>query len=340
MLNAVIKYGAVRAKVMALYGRMLREEDIQRLCSCSGLGEAAAVLKSLPGWAGNPALTSGANAETLKNAVESSLIRDYTGLWRFCAIEDKTALSFILRRGEREAILHRLRALRAPCPPMNPSLERLLRDSGDIDMDALDQCRDFSGVLAAARKTMYAEALEALRPRGPGELPDYRRACVALENACYQRFFSYMDKGPRSRGRILLTELIGSEADWLNLVNILRIIKYFPDSASEGTALLIPVYNRLKPQLAEKLMTAKSWEQALSMLSGTSMGKMAAGLDFSKPERAYAGALEALCRKLIRLPEPSVCTAQAYLTLKELECNKIIRIIEAIDCGADPRSAL
>lgn len=341
MLSATMKYGAVRAKVMALYGKMLGEEKTNKLCSCSNLAELAAVLRTCPEWSSNPALSGYApNAEKLKNMVESSLISDYISLWHFCSVEDKIFLSFILRRLEMNAILLKLRSFRGSVKPMNPDIEGLLRRKGSLNPDDLEQCVNYHELISAAGKTVYAASLEALRPQKGTELPDYRMVSMALENECFRHLFSYVGKNTEGRNRILLTELIGTEADLMNLVNILRIIKYFPASAAEGTKLLIPVYNKLKPQLAEKLMTAKSCEEAISMLSGTSLGRMASGLDLSKPERVYTVCLAALCHRLLMLPEPSVCTAQAYLTLKELECGRLIRIIDAINCGADPRSAI
>lgn len=341
MLSATMKYGAVRAKVMALYGRMLGEENIRRLCSCANLTELVAVLHTCPEWSDNPALTGYApSAEKLEDMVESSLVRDYISLWHFCSVEDKVFLSFILRRQEMEAILQKLRSFHGSSRPLNPDIEKLLRRKGDLDLDSLSQSRDYSELMSAAKKTVYFPALASLRPQRDSELPDYRRVSMVLENECFRHLFSYVGKNTEGRSRILLTELIGAEADLMNLVSILRIIKYFPASAAEGTSLLIPVHNNLKPQMAEKLMKAKSCEEAMSMLSGTSLGRMAQGLDFSRPERIYSVCLGALCHKLLIMPEPSVCTAQAYLTLKELECDKLMRIIEAISCGANPASAV
>jgi len=341
MLSATIKYGAARAKVMALYGRMLTEDNFTRLCACGSLSEAAAVLRSCPGWADKPALAVPAPSEkVLKDAVEGALIKEYASLWSFCSRQDREFLSFILRRGELEAILLKLQTFRWDCPPMNPSMEKLLRDSSSLDMEALAAAKDYPGILAAAKRTIYAPAMNALKPARDSELPDYRKLSVSLENECYRNLFSYVGKNAGGRNKLLLTELLGTEADLLNLVNIMRIIKYFPDSASEGSSLLIPVYNKLTPRLAERLMTAGTWEEAKAMMAGTSLGRMAEKLDFKQPERAYIQSLESFCRRLIRLPEPSVCTVQAYLTLKEQECKRLMRIIEAIDCGADPARAL
>lgn len=339
MLSATMKYGAVRAKVMALYGRMLDEDNIHRLCSCSNLTELVSVLRACPGWSGNPVLSGYApSVERLRDMVESSLINDYISLWRFCSMEDRVFLSFILRRLEMNAILLKLRGFHGSVKPMNPDMENLLRRKGELNMDALEQCVNYPELIYAAGKTVYATSLESLRPQKGTELPDYRRASMLLESEYFRHLFSYVGKNTSGRNRILLTELIGAEADLMNLVNILRIIKFFP--AARSGEFLIPVHSRLKPQLAERLMVAKSCEDAISMLSGTSLGRMSSGLDLSKPERLYSECLAALCRRLLMLPEPSVCTAQAYLTLKELECGKLIRIIEAVDCGADPKSAI
>lgn len=340
MLKATIKYGAVRAKVLAMYSRVTGDEDMSRLCACSSLPDFAAVLRSLPGWGEELARVSKPTVKSLKEAVKNGLVRDYEKLWSFCSLEDKELLSFMIRRGEADAILHRLRTLRSGGPSMNGAAAEMLRSKSPLDMNALESCGDFSGLREAASGTIYAPALAGMAPSGEKGLPDYRQAAVAIENAYYGGMFSQVGKRASGRNRQLLSELIGAQADLLNLVSILRLLKYYPAAASEGGALLIPVSRKLKPTLAERLLASGSQEAALAILEGTPLGKSLPQADLSRPERLFTRAMEDFCRKLIRLPEPSVCTAQAYLTVRELECGKLTRIIEAIDRGADPFSAL
>lgn len=340
MLKSTIKYGAVRAKVLAMYSRVMGNEEIARLCACSSLSDFAAVLRGFPGWGEELAKISRPTAESLKDAVKNVLVRDYEKLWSFCSLEDKELLSFMLRRGEAEAILHCLRRLRSGGPPMSGAAADMLREKSPLDMDALGSCADFSGLKEAAAKTIYASALAGLKPSGEKGLPDYREASLAVENAYYSGMFSQVGKRASGRNLTLLSELIGTQADWLNIVSILRLLKYYPSAASEGGALLIPVSRKLKPALAEKLLASGSPEAALAILGSTPLGKKLPQADPGRPERMFTRAMEDFCRKLIRLPEPTVCTAQAYLTVRELECGKLTRIIEAIDRGADPHGAL
>lgn len=341
MLSATIKYGAIRAKVMALYGQMLDRADIDRLCGCGSLSDFASVLRSCRGWGERLSmLTSRPDEEKLKETVRDRVYEDYGKIWSFCSLADKKLLTFTVNKAEYSALLYALRRLRTGESHFNSAAVDFLSKYGSLDMAALKSCEDYSELLAAAGKSIFAPILRSLETDGISGLPDYREASVALENAYYREMFSYVDKKYSGQGKRNLEELLGTEADWLNVVSILRVLRYFPASAARGESLLIPVSQRLKPALAKKLFMSRSPEEAISVLSGTLLGKSLADADLSRPEKLYSSAMEAFCRKLIRLPEPNICTAQAYLTLRELECEKLVRIIEAISCGADPYSAV
>ena len=341
MLSATIKYGAVRAKVMALYGRLLDRADMDRLCACGSLSDFAAVLRGFEGWNESlSSITSRPDGEKLKEAVKDRVYEDYRKLWSFCSLSDKKLLVFTVSRAEYSVLLYTLRRIRTGEPYTGSVTSEFLEKYGSLDMSAIQACGDYAGLLAAAAKSVFAPTLKALETDPDSGLPDYRDAAVALENAYYRELFSYVDKKYGGSGKRQLEELLGTEADWLNVVSILRILRHFPDSASRGDSLLIPVSHRLKPPLIKKLLAARSPEEAVSILNGTPMGKSLAAAGIDRLEKLYSDAMEAFCKKLIRLPEPNICTAQAYLTLRELECEKLVRIIEAISCGVDPYSAV
>ena len=48
--------------------------------------------------------------------------------------------------------------------------------------------------------------------------------------------------------------------------------------------------------------------------------------------------MDRLCRKLVKPAEPDIGVPQAYLILKELECKKLMRVVETIGFGLDPKT--
>lgn len=341
MLSATIKYGAIKAKVMAMYGKLLDGDAIGRLCSCVSLSDLAAALRGCEGWGDSlGSLTARPDADKLKEIVRGRVYEDYGKLWSFCSLSDKKLLIFTVHRAEYSALMHTLRRIKSSQTHMNSAETEFLSRHGSLDVSALNACGDYGGLLSAAEKSIFSATLRALEPDSKSGLPDYSAAAVALENAYYCETFSHIAKSGGGLGQRKLEELLGVEADWLNLVSILRILRHFPASVSRGEELLVPIFHQLKPPLVKKLLAAGSPEGAAAVLSGTSMGRLLTPEDISQPGKLYAAAMEAFCRKLVRLPEPNICTAQAYLTLRELECDKLVRIIEAISCGADPYTAV
>ena len=72
MLKARMKYGAVSAKVHAMYGKRITEEEWHRLSECSSVTEVLSVLKSQSGWgAYTSELTQRMGDEQIKGAVRA-----------------------------------------------------------------------------------------------------------------------------------------------------------------------------------------------------------------------------------------------------------------------------
>jgi len=126
----------------------------------------------------------------------------------------------------------------------------------------------------------------------------------------------------------------------LNIISLLRLQRYFPGSLEKADRLLIPIHYRLSPALTEAIISARNEAEALELLKKSKYGQSFSDISGSRLESVYENAMSGFCRKLIRVAEPSVCTAQAYLALKEIECKRLLRVIEAVKCGIDPEKAL
>ncbi len=265
MLKARMNYGAVSAKVMALYGRLFTEDDWRRLCECVSPGEVLSILKYHPGWSAYVSeLPAATGAEELKKAIGNKQQRDYEKLYRFCNLEDK-------------------------------ELFRVLCESAE-----------------------------------------YGGTAAALHRSDNSRVFADVSKNYHGSGKAMLKRFLGAQADLLNIVSILRLHRHFSDSLQDAQKLLVPVYGRLKPKLVDSLLSARSEQEAIEFLK---LSPFSAYFDGYKPQhldRLYERAMISFCRRLIKMPEPNICVAVAFLTLSELECTKLIRIIEALGYDIKP----
>ena len=255
MLKARMDYGAISAKVLALYGKLLKEDEWRRLCECAAPADVLTALKSHPGWSAYVSeLPAGADTERLKEAVKAKRRRDWEKLLHFCGREDREMLSLLESNTRR----------------------------GSLDVFA-DIKKNYSGT-----------------------------------------------------GRAELIRLLGAQADLLNLVSILRLHRYFPDSLGRAEELLVPVFGKLKPQLTQELIAARSESEALALLKQSPFAPYFEDYKPRQLDRLYEQAMISFCRKVVKMPEPNVCVPVAYLTLSELECGRLIRIIEALGYGMKP----
>jgi len=342
MLKARMEYGAVYAKVMAMYGKLLKEDDWHRLCECKNITELCAMLRNHKGWSKTlTSLPPSPSAKVLQTAVRKKVYLEHEKLYNFLRIEDKKFLRFTLCRAEYDLILDALREKSAyELFPKSMELTDFIRANSAIDIDALEQSKSFAAVLAAVKGSIFEKPLSELKVNTDTGKPSYWEAGVLLENAYFREIFSYISHKYKGLGRKKLEESVGLEADLLNIVSIVRLLKSFPSSLERADELLIPISARLKPELLSALKTAKGENEAFELLRRSHFGKYLEGIAPSNIENFYYNSMEKFCSKLVKAAEPDIGVPLAYLTLKELECRKLNRVIEAVSLGVDPKSVI
>ena len=339
MLRATMKYSGISAKVMALYGKLLTEDDWRHLYACTSVTDVAQYLRNSKDWSElQPSLMT---TEMLQETILKKIFSEYERLYKFSYIEDKKYLLFILYRAEYGFILDTLRRLQSKKPPIvNEDATEFVRRHSLADIGALESCTDYAGLLEAIKGSYFETPIKRLPLNQETGLPNYRDAAVLFENQYYKTVFSYIEKSYKGMGKKKLANVMGTEADLLNIVSLLRLQRYFPGSLDKAHELIIPVYSRLDPRLMKNLLAAKSEGETLDILSKSSCRKYIEDKDLQKLESLYYEAMEAFCRQIIKAPEPSICVPVAYLTLREFECKKLNRLIQAVNYGLEPEKVL
>lgn len=346
MIGAEMKYGALSAKVHALYGKRLRTADLTRLAAMKSPAEILDALRQHPGW--SRALAQAApggwnyvGRVEVENALWEELRLEYLALSHYVPREDQPLMQFQVRMAERSALLAALRDLKA-----GRAGEGVTRASGilrrsRVDCGALAGCGSYDQLLTAARGTIYHDALLHLRP-GPGEpLPDYTIAECLLRTA----YFSYMHRIARQQyagsARSTLLRSLGEQVDLLNIIHILRLKTYFPATPREDyLSILYPFHYRLKPELAQRLCAAADAREVFRLLEDTPYRDCFQGVEVRDVEDYYSRALYLFNRHQLITGPASVHTAMAYLDLKEAEMRVLVNIIESVKYAVPCNTAL
>jgi|GEM_PF-2972246 len=339
MLRATMKYSGISAKVMALYGKLLSEDDWRHLVACTSVSDIALYLRNNKDWSEIP--PSSMSTSALEATVLKKVFAEYERLYKFSYLEDKKYLLFTLYRAEYGYILDVLRRLQShESPSQNAEATEFMRKHSLVDIGALESCTDYAGLLEAVKGSIYETTLKKLPLSQETGLPNFRDAAILFESQYYKTVFSYVNKDYKGLEKQKLTKLLGTQADLLNIVSLLRLHRYFPSSYNNADELLIPIYSLIEPRLLKTLLTAKSESETLDILKKSRCRKYLEGKNLQNLESLYYEAMEDFCRQIIKSPEPSICVPVAYLTMRELECKKLTRLIQAVDYGVEPKEVL
>ena len=332
-----MRYGALSAKVHALYGKRLRTADFARLAAMKDPAEILNSLRQQPGW--SRALTQAAPDDwsyvgrvEVENALWEELRLEYQALSHYVPREDRALMQFMVRMAERTALLTALRDLKAG----RVSADGAARVPGillhsRVDYAALSRCVSYDQLLAAARGSIYYPALAHLRPAPGGSLPDYTITECLLRTAYYSHMYRIVRQQYDGPVRKILLRALGEQVDLLNIIHILRLKTYFPATPREDyLSILYPFHYRLKPELARSLCGAADAGEVFHLLEDTPYRDCFQGVQVRDVEDYYSRAIYLFNRHQLVAGPACVHTAMAYLDLKEAEMRVLVNIIESV----------
>lgn len=341
-----MKYGALSAKVHALYGKRLRTEDFARLAGMKSESEILDALRQHPGW--SRALSQCASGGwdyvgriELEAALREELRLEYLSLAHYVPREDRPMMGFRIRIAERTAILNALRRLKVGkyAKGMPPAPKIVLR--GKVDYKALRECGSYDQLLAATKGSIYYPVLLHLRPEAGGPLPDYTTAECLLRTAYFSHMFRIAQRQYSGATRKVLLQGMGGQVDLLNIIHILRLKTYFPDTPQEDyLTILFPFHHLLKPELTRQLCAAPDAKGVFELLKESPYRDCFEGVEALDAEEYYRRALYTFNKHQIMTGPPSIYTAMAYLDLKELEMMVLVNVIESVKYGVPYHAAL
>ncbi|MEG1857656.1 MAG: V-type ATPase subunit [Pseudoflavonifractor sp.] len=334
MITANMRYGALAAKVRAMYGKRLRFSDFEAMAALHTEAEVLEYLRTQPGWAAAVASLGGSyvGRVELEGALGQALWQAYSGRSHFVPKGARALVAFPQRLAELDEIMFALRRMKAKGHVKPPS-ESLYLPKTKVDRKALATCTDYDGLLAAAKESIYLPSLLHLRPDTAGALPDYATTEALLHAAYYSHMYKVIDKQYGGETKSVLLRAFGEEIDRLNLIHILRLKTYFPGDSRYYSALF-PFHYRLKPEKIKALCDASDVNEVFSLIRETPYASDFSDLSLGEVERRYRQSFYTFQKRLLVTGTPGVYTAMAYLNIKELELRALVNVIESVKYGA------
>jgi len=357
MLKSYLRYGAVSVKVRAMRGKLLKAEDFAKLRECNTVAEICAYLAQTDAWgktfADNNAET---DAHTAISLMRDTVASEYRRLYSFGSKPVKQVMLFAVYRAEYAAVsfaLTRLCGHGGKGDTPEHYTPEPLADKSRADVNAIALSGSYGSLLTHTEHTIFQATLSAL-PRGEDGLPSFADADRELEHRFYSFVYEQLTKSEASTLTKPLAERLAFEVDLLNINGILRLHRRFPDSLKDYKKLMLPVRGTLTDEFAASLARVHSEAAALNLLKNTRWGKYYA-VDSPKQsssdnteqsgeeldlETIAGKAMERFCKGILSLAAPGAYFPQIYLTLRELERDKLIRAVVAASYGIHPSEVL
>lgn len=337
MVSSDMRYGALCAKVRAMYGKRLRFSDFEHMAALPDAQHIFDYLRMQPGWAAAAAAidtTDFIGRVELEEALRQQLWKEYQGLSYFVPKHDALLMAFPVRLAELENIMTALRRLKAGghAKPLPDSRYERLRGTM-VDRKALSACTDYNGLLAACVDSIYYTPLLHVRSAAGNALPDYTMTEALLHSTYFSYMYRLIHKLCGGATEQVLLRSFGEQIDLLNLTHLLRLKTYFPRDDRYYTALF-PFSYRLKPETVKALCDTADVQEIFTLLEGTPYGKELVSLDAAGMEELYRRTMYTFHKRQLMTGEPSVFTAMAYLNVKEAEFKMLINVIESVKYGA------
>jgi V/A-type H+-transporting ATPase subunit C len=341
MIRELTRYGAPAAKARALYGKCLAAEDFRTLAAMKSVPDVTAYLKSHPGWRDSLAGLdpSEVHRNQLEDALRQGMLNEHFRIYNFMAASGVEIYQQPIWRAEQDEILSCFSYISTDrAGGYAPKLSSIYWKYSKVDFFALTGCRDWGSLLSAVSKSDFYPTLSSLRIPESGS-PDVASVEWVMQSYVFSRMFSIARRRASGKVRGELESLAGAQVDLINISRVMRIRRFFREAWQDYVHLLLPFYGKVSASLFRELYAAPDEAAASQMLLRTPYRKLFEKTGFRYIEEYYYEYLYEFSQRMFRAHIPSAFSVIAYLNLKEIEVQNIIKTTECIRYGKTPESA-
>ncbi len=333
-------YSAVAAKLKAIEGTRLKEEDYEELLSKNTVQEIYTLLASHSSY--REVLSGLTRSQLHRSEIEKRLrhemLREYGRVYHFMDLNRKRMLEFWFYRREIEFLKRGLRHL------FNHETNEWIEDEDEfeeffkrhtkLDCNMIETAETLDKLIEACRNTRYADMLRRAQNIGA----DYFTTSMVLDKSYYMGVWKAKDKYLSGEDRRLFADAFGIEMDMNNILWIYRGKKYF-NMPPETIYTLIPHRYKLSEEDLRSMISAATADEVVAAAQKTPYKSLFDGLDegFFPEENMNRIHRKKALGVLSSAPE-SMAAVYAYFNLKEIEIYNITTLIESIRYSLDKQT--
>ncbi len=322
-------YKGVNAKVRAMSGKLLKNDDYMALMNANSVHEVWLMLKELPSYK-NITLSSEPTINSIERNLLFALAEDYRKLNKF--INDYKIKRFLQAVGLKIEIYIIKQLLcvifhkRDTADFGNMQNKQLL-----IDVEKLKSSQSVNEFIENLKGTIFYNSLYDIYREDTGlfELESY------LDLFYYVNVWKLKDRYLNKTDKAVVERVIGTEVDLLNIIWIYGLKKYYSLPNNLIYTHLMPVKYRLDAKTINRLVETESDEQLLLEIYSTPYGK--SFLKSAEPEHVHYKEMTKTYHAAKAFSRESLSVILEYLYLKEFEIKNVITLLECVRYGFDKK---
>lgn len=328
MAVGLLEYSGLVTKTRAMHARLLDREDYAGITEYETVGDVIEFLRQSQGYA--PIFASReeiAHRGQVETVIRDSLYMDYRKLYQFAGRMPRKALDIIFFRYEVNVLKNCLEYALKGSGTYDPGyLKLFFADHASFDTEALLQAGSLREVLAAVEGSEYEPLLQRLA----GADRTYADYAFELDIYYYRNAWRRIGKLPDKKMRRIMERLIGTELDWLNIMTMYRLKRFYAAGQAEIAPKLIPVRYRIRKSEYQQMLATESMEEFTNLVQHTAYFTDKDAVLALGDEITWQSVVEKTYEQVCRKSAMSVAPVLKYLHDKENEIDLLTTALEGI----------
>ncbi len=325
-----IKYSGIITKTKALRAKLMSDDDYKHILSLGSVTEVISYLRDHPGYKHifEYADENISHRGQLELVLNYSLYQDYLKLYRFSDSSQRTLLKLFSKKIEVNLLKAALRSIYSgeKLPKYTSMLDFVNRHS-KVNFEVLYASKSPRDFIAALNNTAYYPTMSKIDLSSPDAMFKLEST---LDITYFTTIWKVKDKLVKGSSLELMTTIVGSEIDLLNIIWIFRCKKYFRVDKARLYGFIIPYNYRLKKSDLEALIETSSIKEFVEVLSKTSYNSGKHLFDANNPEKSFYSFLSRCYKDCLKDSPISMAPVMDFLYCKEVELDILTTLIECI----------
>jgi len=338
MILKAAKYSHLSTKIRAMLGRMLTEQDYEKMLQLKDVKSVVLYLKNNTYY--RYALDTLNEQDIHRGHVEVLLYRaeltDALKIARYMKGTERKIYRFVYRKQEIEDIKKMLRTLQRGSSLDTLDRKRLfISKNSRIDFNKALNAKTITELVRSIRNTRFYDILSPLI------IDENSIDLFAAEMALDLYYFTVIREQVKTivhgKDREILKSFFGSEADIKNIMWIYRARHYYKLNKEMVYRYLIPFNNKLKMSFIDTLIEAPDEERLLEIIRSSPYGHV---FDDNPVRWELMFMRNFLSKQLnnLRIYPFSIAPIIGYIYAKEAEISNITTIIEGVRYEVSPEN--